>query len=78
MKRYTAKVSFRWAVEEKNWRQKGLGQRQILAPLKGVWIYQNFSEADMDIDDIAVAFSDTLEKLFYDCSSCYQMPGLCH
>lgn len=77
MKRYTAKVSFRWEVEEKNWRQKGLGQRQILAPHRGVWIYQNFSEADMDIDDIAVAFSDTL-GLFYDCSSCYQMPGLCH
>lgn len=65
---YPVPVSFNWAVKEKN-RKQGLGQGQSVAPVRTVFIRQFTDKAVLDIDDFAVAFSDTLEKFDYSCSS---------
>ncbi|KAG0083310.1 hypothetical protein BGZ92_010882 [Podila epicladia] len=56
--------SFQWAVDEKN-RQ---GVHGNLVPLRIISIIQYNSNPVLEMDDIAYAFSNTLEEFTYDCN----------
>ncbi|KAG0343095.1 hypothetical protein BG000_008528 [Podila horticola] len=62
---YFVPGTFQWAVAERN-RQSAHGQG--LVPLRSISIIQFNSNPVLEIDDIAFAFSDTLEELTYDCN----------
>ncbi|KAG0024415.1 DEAH-box ATP-dependent RNA helicase prp22 [Podila clonocystis] len=62
---YFVPGAFQWAVDEKNHRGT-LGQD--LVPLRRISIIQFNSNPVLEIDDIAYAFSDTLEDFTYDCN----------
>lgn len=59
---YPTPVSFHWAVKEKN------KHHHSLPPLRRIVICQYIDAPILAIDDLAVAFSDTLEDIKYDCS----------
>lgn len=67
---YPTPVSFRWAVEEKHRRQQeGHDSKQNLPPLRHITIREYNDTPVVNIDDLAVAFSDSLETIIYDCYS---------
>ncbi|KAG0035070.1 hypothetical protein BGZ81_001129, partial [Podila clonocystis] len=60
-------VSFQWAVQEKEERQRGgFGQPKDLVPLKSAIIYQSHCEDLFETANLMVGFSSTLQKLIYD------------
>lgn len=63
---YFAPGTFRWAVDEKN--RQVLDHERNLVPLRSVSIIQFNSNPVLEIDDIAYAFSDTLEEFTYNCN----------
>lgn len=63
---YFVPGTFRWAVDEKN--RQGLDHERDLVPLRSISIIQFNSNPVLEIDDIAYAFSDTLEEFTYDCN----------
>ncbi|KAI9233331.1 MAG: hypothetical protein BYD32DRAFT_426196, partial [Podila humilis] len=63
---YFVPGTFRWAVDEKN--RQGLDHERDLVPLRSISIVQFNSNPVLEIDNIAYAFSDTLEELIYNCN----------
>lgn len=66
---YPTPVSFRWAEEKHTRQQEGLNPKQNLPPLRHITIREYNDTPLLYIDDLAVAFSDTLETINYDCYS---------